>query len=145
MSNINCIGYWEPCTRECGEGTQKFTVITPKSGTGTSCAATDGQTMSCKKKDCPTCRESCTTGWTLNNSACLEDCPKGSTINMFNKNQCILPTHMYNKQIWENCPSGYTQLPYHCNRDIQIKTKQSYIPRVFQSDNLSCPANSYQI
>ena len=50
MSNVDCIGFWECCSAECGNGTQRFTVITPQNGTGENCIAPDGYTIPCKKK-----------------------------------------------------------------------------------------------
>jgi hypothetical protein len=50
MSNVDCIGFWESCSAECGNGTQKFTIITDQKGTGKKCIAPDGYTMPCKKK-----------------------------------------------------------------------------------------------
>ena len=71
MSNVDCVGYWDSCSAECGNGTQKFTIITPKQGRGKSCIATDGYTIPCKKKECPI---DCSGNW----SACSATCGPGT-------------------------------------------------------------------
>ena len=70
MSNVDCIGFWESCSAECGNGTQKFTIITDQKGTGKKCIAPDGYTMPCKKKECPI---NCVGKW----SPCDKECGPG--------------------------------------------------------------------
>ena len=149
--SVNCTGEWEPCSKECGDGTQKFKVITPKQGNGTNCEAVDGHSISCKKANCPFCTESCRTGYTKKGQFCSLNCPPGYRDNGI---MCIMDAHVYSRggccNSWQSqtncisCPSGYTQLPCHCSRNIQTIHKQTYTPLLFQSNNITCPENSIQ-
>ena len=52
MNKVDCIGYWDSCSAECGTGTQKFRIITNSQGNGAKCATFNGDQQFCKKKDC---------------------------------------------------------------------------------------------
>jgi len=51
----NCVGEWEPCSTSatCGTGTSKYKIKTQKQGDGISCSVADGDSKTCKIKDCP--------------------------------------------------------------------------------------------
>ena len=73
MSKVDCIGFWDDCSKECGIGTQKFRIITKNEGNGTKCATNDGDQQYCKKKDCDV---NCEGNWQF----CTKPCGGGKTI-----------------------------------------------------------------
>merc|ERR1712156_933887 len=42
--NVDCFGYWKTCEADC---TQIYKLVTKKRGSGSSCAASDGQIQDC--------------------------------------------------------------------------------------------------
>ena len=48
----NCKGDWGTCSAPCGDGTQKYKIITPKKGEGKSCIEVEGASRTCNIKDC---------------------------------------------------------------------------------------------
>ena len=52
-ASTNCVGYWETCSASV-EDKEKYVIVTPASGGGASCSATDGQLRNCAA----TCQQS---------------------------------------------------------------------------------------
>lgn len=48
----NCVGSWSACSQSCGGGTKKFSVSTPATNGGASCAYNSGDTIACNTEAC---------------------------------------------------------------------------------------------
>jgi hypothetical protein len=86
----NCKGEWGTCSAPCGEGTQKYKIITPKKGEGKNCPEEEGASKSCKIKDCA---DNCIGNWT----PCSTTCGEGT--------QTYIVTN-HKKGDGKNCPFG---------------------------------------
>jgi hypothetical protein len=67
----NCKGDWGTCSSPCGDGTQKYKIITPKKGEGKNCTEDEGASRICKIKDCPV---DCIGEW----GSCSATCGEGT-------------------------------------------------------------------
>ena len=67
-ANTDCIGSWSRCSAACS---QSYSIITPRSGSGTACSAAVGEIQNCAANvgDC-VATENCVGSW----SACAADC-----------------------------------------------------------------------
>jgi hypothetical protein len=72
----NCVGEWEPCSTStsatCGTGTSKYKIKTQKQGDGISCSVADGDSKTCKIKDCPV-NVNCVGEWEPCSGICGEE------------------------------------------------------------------------